>query len=319
MQSIPIHFNGICHATPRIAPHPISSISFQPHFISTPFDSTPGSDVLLDAFDWADSQCGVDKELTALSTQSYWVKKAQSEASTVANISIAMGVPLALDLSLDFANDWLVVDNAHGFLAANWPKVTPDLFDASARLSTWILSQNNLLTPYAKQLYGGRMIGDMLTQFDNIISGQANYTLVHWSAHDTTIISLLLALGVFDGVSPIYASHVAIELRESLTVSPASITKSVTESSSQSSSSSSSSSSRSSQVAYKAIPRAAYDVVFLYNDQPLNIPVPTCVQNRCAYDAIYAYFTNSYPKLPAGYSFAVFDDATMQTLCNTYR
>jgi hypothetical protein len=86
----------------------------------------------------------------------------------------------------------------------------------------------------AKRLFAGRMVGELLKSMDAIIAYQnasnnpqptppptpdtlPPLKFLHFSAHDTTVMPMLVALEVFDGTPPPYAAHVGmcVEVRGS--------------------------------------------------------------------------------------------------------
>jgi lysosomal acid phosphatase len=81
-----------------------------------------------------------------------------------------------------------------------------DYFDLEARL----FMNSSLLV----RLGGGPLLRTMLKNMQDKIDDRITNKMFIYSAHDTTIMALLAALNVFDGVEPRYASLVILDLYE---------------------------------------------------------------------------------------------------------
>jgi hypothetical protein len=69
-------------------------------------------------------------------------------------------------------------------------------------LSKWFWATQNQYSRTAKRILAGEMIHAILTNFDAVLNHTAKaLTFLHFSAHDTTVMPLLIALEVFDGTA----------------------------------------------------------------------------------------------------------------------
>jgi hypothetical protein len=125
----------------------------------------------------------------------------------------------------------------HIFVAISFANAffSHQLYDEMASVSTWLFNLSNSFNVTEKRLLAGRMVGNLINAMDDMIA-YLNVTenpstpsptappiptdlppikFMHYSAHDSTVLPMLVALEVFDGVWPPYASHVVLELRQS--------------------------------------------------------------------------------------------------------
>lgn len=95
------------------------------------------------------------------------------------------------------------------------------LYDQTRELAIWYWNLANQYGPTEKRLFAGRMVGEMLTLMNNITQYQPTPApgnnpdgdtplprFLQYSAHDTTVMPLLVAFESFDGTPPPYAAHV---------------------------------------------------------------------------------------------------------------
>lgn len=252
--------------------------SFQP----VPISNVPKeTDRLLLGLDWADANCNTDRAYAKIISTPMWQAKQAQLSDTLRALSVALKLNVSLNAEFTYANDWLVCDEAHGYLAENWPLITPALFQAAQNITKWIENQFYLQLPIVvKQLYGGRMIGDLISSCDSTIKGVLPYKVLHWSAHDITVMALLMALEVYDGTPPAYASNMFLELRN---------------------------------VNTSAVlgDSSTFTITVFYNSIPLTLPYCNG-QVACSYDTFRSHFTSSTSP------FALFTDDQAQQVCDTY-
>jgi Histidine phosphatase superfamily (branch 2) len=58
----------------------------------------------------------------------------------------------------------------------------------------------------------GSFIGDMWQKLLDMVNNEKTQKWVMWSGHDSTLVPVLRAMGIFDGHWPPYASHLMWEL-----------------------------------------------------------------------------------------------------------
>lgn len=141
--------------------------------------------------------------------------------------------------SLDIGNvsavlDPLFCEKQHGMDWLKGFREDPGLFDATAVLYRKTLRAQYAFDAEMRRLGGGNMVAQVIARFQRfcgqeptvpefpdpstpfLFDGSATpgVRVSHFSAHDTTLVSLLGALGVFDDDLPPYGSSVVFELRE---------------------------------------------------------------------------------------------------------
>ncbi len=109
-------------------------------------------------------------------------------------------------LDVTNVNDVFFCDEAHGTLYNNYPLLTPALRNTTLALTVQFLQIYNTF-PYAvKRILAGRLVSEILNSMDAVIMNASVLRLLHYSAHDSTVQPLLMALEVFDGTPVPYAS-----------------------------------------------------------------------------------------------------------------
>jgi hypothetical protein len=108
-------------------------------------------------------------------------------------------------------------------LYSSFPTLTPQLRAAALNLTIEFQKLYNYHPVDVKRLLAGRMVHDILEAIDLTLEGKKPYKLFHYSAHDSTVQPMLVALGVFDGNMIPYAANIVMELKvvdsvESITV-----------------------------------------------------------------------------------------------------
>ncbi|XP_061415781.1 lysophosphatidic acid phosphatase type 6-like [Lethenteron reissneri] len=106
--------------------------------------------------------------------------------------------------------DVIVAREAHGMLVPKELLRHRHVIDTGA--VTTILNILKTSQRDGLQLCIGRLLDTLLSNIDKYMCGKMKENLVLFSAHDTTLLPLLVGLRVFDGRWPPFASHVAIEL-----------------------------------------------------------------------------------------------------------
>ena len=194
-------------------PMPVSTV---PHLEDSTLISTD--------FAAANCQSYIDNWNQIYASDEWSAKQADSALflKTVASIMNMSQVNLGWDVIKVY--DLWECDRAHGYLAVNYPRVTPAIYSSLGDLAKWYwLWQNRFAVPL-KRLIAGRMIADLLTALDAVVAFNNGSSLpgagvplrlLHYSAHDTTVMPLLVGLEIFDGTPPVYGAHVVIEMRGS--------------------------------------------------------------------------------------------------------
>lgn len=148
-----------------------------------------------------------------------WAAKQQASAAflstvePIANQSLAIGWPVIQVFDL-----W-ECDKAHNYLTLNYPSVTPAMYQGMHDLAQWYWNRSTTWSFTIRRQMAGKMIGQLLAAIDAVVAYNASsgapppLRFLHFSAHDTTVMPLLVALEVFDGEPPRYAANVVLELR----------------------------------------------------------------------------------------------------------
>ncbi len=111
---------------------------------------------------------------------------------------------------VNYLYDTLFIEQLYNLTLPAWtkkvyPEQMQELHDLSFKLSTWTLEM--------KRLRAGPLIQSIVDFFEGFIAEQVTFKMLMYSGHDTTVSSLLNALGMFDPpVAPAYAAMVIMEL-----------------------------------------------------------------------------------------------------------
>jgi len=118
------------------------------------------------------------------------------------------------DVDLDAFPDCF---QAHACHAMDFPDgMTQQLYDDVVQSSAWIYSgiQNSLSkknTTWVK-ISMASFVADIRQVLDAAVVGSNDIKMALYSAHDTTVMPLLAAFGVWDGIWPSYASMIRFQL-----------------------------------------------------------------------------------------------------------
>lgn len=122
----------------------------------------------------------------------------------------------------NFRNIWEVEDNlfclnSNGFPLPSWVK-SSDLktlkFLNSLDMGTMFTDVDYKYRNSISRMQGGVLIKEIIQNMLKHVNGTSTYRAVAYSAHDTTLAALLVALGNYDWVQPDYASCVMMELHK---------------------------------------------------------------------------------------------------------
>jgi len=126
------------------------------------------------------------------------------------------GKPVKTLQDLDYLYDALFIESLHNYTLPDWTKeVFPggqfrNLTALSFKVLTW--------TAEMKRLKAGPLIKELVEHFQMRSEGSdkldARLKMFMYSGHDTTIASLLNALGMFNGLPPPFATCVIMELHK---------------------------------------------------------------------------------------------------------
>ncbi len=112
----------------------------------------------------------------------------------------------------------------HNSLNVTFPLLTPSLRAETLALTVRYLRVYNSHPIAVKRILAGRLVFELLAAIDAVLDGTSTLKLLHYSAHDSTVQPMLVALGVFDGTPVPYAGHIQFELRFGASRDPASAT-----------------------------------------------------------------------------------------------
>jgi hypothetical protein len=131
----------------------------------------------------------VERDSERLRAQLALISGYEPDTLTAANISVVA--------------DTLFCERQHGM---RWlPGFNDSLFEQADELLARGLRPQYVYTPEMRRLAAGPMLADLLARLRQASEGRegpAPPRIVHYSAHDTTLVTLLGALGVFDDVNP---------------------------------------------------------------------------------------------------------------------
>jgi hypothetical protein len=162
----------------------------------------------------------VDNYATMLASPA-WAKHQNATAAFLSQVGRIMNDTITIGWPVIETFDLWECDTAHGYLAQNYPDITPQMYAAMRAEAMWYWNQSMSWPKTIKRQMAGKIIGNLLSSIDAVIAYNASsgaplpVRFLHYSAHDTTVMPLLVALEVFDGTPPAYAAHVIIEVRRS--------------------------------------------------------------------------------------------------------
>lgn len=132
-------------------------------------------------------------------------------ADLFAFVTNQTGYPVTDIYSMSDVYDTLLCDKSHNFSVPSW--VDP-LWDQMAYLQDMKMYYEYGLPPLYR-LTGGPLLGHMINNMNLKINGQIDKRRAFiYSSHDTSIVALLSALGVWDLIAPPYAATVFVELQK---------------------------------------------------------------------------------------------------------
>jgi hypothetical protein len=89
--------------------------------------------------------------------------------------------------------------------------ITDDIYQQVVDAANFLITYSYSTVPISR-LAIGQMLKDMREAMLDAVNGNVSHPWMIWSAHDTTVAPLLIALNAFDSIWPPYASHVVFEL-----------------------------------------------------------------------------------------------------------
>jgi len=173
----------------------------------------------------------VDSELENMYPNSRWcsgldsIEKKWVSSVEFQNFQKSVIEPLSLELSQVFGIPLAELDEpsftdclqSHVCHNMSLPSgLTQGIYDTTVDSSTWYykglqftLSQNN--NNWASVAMGA-FVGEMGRLLDEVVSGASSVKMALYSGHDTTLMPLLAAYGVWNGIWPPYASLLRVHL-----------------------------------------------------------------------------------------------------------
>ncbi|KAK5639135.1 hypothetical protein RI129_011627 [Pyrocoelia pectoralis] len=107
--------------------------------------------------------------------------------------------------------DTLKIEEHQNLELPSWSKnLQWDVMYEMAALKLFLFS----MTPFTQRLSGGVFLKDVIMQFSKRNSNETNLKLILYSAHDSTLVSVLQTLGFRKLFIPDYGAHLAFELHE---------------------------------------------------------------------------------------------------------
>ena len=179
---------------------PIHSVAIQNDWLLRPWDNCPRYQ---------------EHRQTFYASEEY-AAKVQENKDFIARMSQITGLDVQLSKWYELY-DPLFVELQEG---RKWlPGITMDDFNKILELDQWANLREFSGTDVARRLVGGNLLREVLFAMEQK-AALASHRSVHspnpnlWmlSAHDTTLMSLLSALNIYDGTVPPYASHFVFEL-----------------------------------------------------------------------------------------------------------
>lgn len=110
---------------------------------------------------------------------------------------------------LSYLYDTFYVEKQNNLTLPEWAE---DIYERLANLSILGMALSSW-TPDLARLKAGRLIYEVLNHFDKVSAGDQLQKFKMYSAHDSTLVNVLSALGVFDGLWPLYTSMILFELK----------------------------------------------------------------------------------------------------------
>eukprot|EP01028_Stygiella_incarcerata_P014570 TRINITY_DN984_c1_g2_i2.p1 TRINITY_DN984_c1_g2~~TRINITY_DN984_c1_g2_i2.p1 ORF type:complete len:267 (+),score=65.01 TRINITY_DN984_c1_g2_i2:744-1544(+) len=89
--------------------------------------------------------------------------------------------------------------------------ITDDIYQQIVDAANFLITYTYDTVPISR-LAIGQMLKEMREAMLAAVNGNSAYPWIIWSAHDTTVAPLLIAMNAFDNIWPPYASHVVFEL-----------------------------------------------------------------------------------------------------------
>lgn len=124
------------------------------------------------------------------------------------------------NISLMSFDTFIVADNlfclkTHNFTLPDW--VTEDVMVTLQHLAGLQLGLHftDIDYKYRKeisQMQGGVLLKRIIQNMEDHIDGKSNFTTIAYSAHDSTLVPLLVSLGNYDWIQPDYASCIMVDL-----------------------------------------------------------------------------------------------------------
>ncbi|XP_011406697.1 PREDICTED: counting factor 60-like [Amphimedon queenslandica] len=165
-------------------------------------------------YDNMEANADLCPKVTEYQTQFYesttWLNHLKTTIEVVNNISNTIG----FNISDNFEHfcDCLITHYCHN---ASWPdKLTEDLALSGLDEMVW-MSYNSLKYPSVQENARagiGFLLKDIWKNFNRSVNGEDYEKFSLYSGHDTTLIQLLVALGIDEGIWPPYSSMMLFEL-----------------------------------------------------------------------------------------------------------
>lgn len=121
---------------------------------------------------------------------------------------------------VNLLNIWGVSDNllclqSHNFTLPEW--VTDDVMTKLQHLNSLEMGLmfSDINYKYRKeisQMQGGVLLKTIIQNMEDHKAGRTNFSMIAYSAHDTTLVPLLMSLGNYDWIQPDYASCIMVDL-----------------------------------------------------------------------------------------------------------
>lgn len=161
-----------------------------------------------------------------------WVQKEKQSEELFLRLAQASGYEKVTLDQLDIIQDPLFCEAAHDFEFIDAFKNFPELVKKTMDLFTWTLREKYVRNIEMSRLTGGNMIGRVISKFQRKAGRKisvpiypspgspriedrtesSDLKITHFSAHDTTLLSLLGSMGMYDDSNPPYGSSIVFEL-----------------------------------------------------------------------------------------------------------
>lgn len=168
---------------------------------------------------YPDRDCPKYVEIRKMIQQSPWYLKYEEENSEFySQITNYTGSSVKYCLN----SIWHVSDNlfclqSNGFKLPDW--ATPDVMKKLMAMNG--LDMGLLFTDYEfkyrnimSQMQGGFLLKEIIMNMTACIEHTSNLSMIAYSAHDTTLTALLVTIGNYNWIQPVYASCIMFELYE---------------------------------------------------------------------------------------------------------